>query len=213
MQQVVTQQAVDAASDAIVAAGGKPTFRLIQQRVGGSFTTLKPMLADWEDRREKGDETVVAVPDALLARGADLVRTIYAEVAQQARVESEAVRKDADARVGAMKGELSEATEEIARLEAEGVSRTEELEVLRGSNRALELKVGRLEERAEQATRFETDLREVRVALAKAEQQVLDLQDQLTKAGDVQQQIASLEARLAVAGVAPKGLKGKGRGV
>ena len=55
MQQVVTQQAVDAASDAIVAAGGKPTFRLIQQRVGGSFTTLKPMLADWEGRREKGD--------------------------------------------------------------------------------------------------------------------------------------------------------------
>ncbi|MBS1210290.1 MAG: KrfA [Proteobacteria bacterium] len=212
MQQVVTQQAVDAASDAIVAAGGKPTFRLIQQRVGGSFTTLKPMLADWEDRREKGDETVVAVPDALLARGADLVRTIYAEVAQQARVESEAVRKDADARVGAMKGELSEATEEIARLEAEGVSRTEELEALRGANRALELKVGRLEERAEQATRFETDLREVRVALAKAEQQVLDLQDQLAKASDVQQQIASLEARLAVAGVASKGLKGKGRG-
>ena len=46
MQQVVNQQAVDAAADAIVAAGGKPTFRLIQQRVGGSFTTLKPMLRD-----------------------------------------------------------------------------------------------------------------------------------------------------------------------
>ena len=53
MQQVVTQQAVDAAADAIVAAGGKPTFRLIQQRVGGSFTTLKPMLACW--RRSKFD--------------------------------------------------------------------------------------------------------------------------------------------------------------
>ena len=39
------------------------------------------------------------VPDALLARGADLVRTIYAEVAQQARVGSEAVRKDAEVRV------------------------------------------------------------------------------------------------------------------
>ena len=35
MQQVVTQQAVDAAADAILSAGGKPTFRLIQQRVGG----------------------------------------------------------------------------------------------------------------------------------------------------------------------------------
>lgn len=204
MQQVVTQQAVDAAADAILTAGGKPTFRLIQQRVGGSFTTLKPMLADWEARREKGDETAVEVPDALLARGADLVRTIYAEVAQQARVESEAVRKDAEVRVSAMKGELSEATEEIARLEALGTSRAEELETLREANRALELKVGRLEERAEQAARLEVELRDLRVTLAKAEQQVLDLQDQLSKAGDVQRQIASLEARLAGSGVAPK---------
>ena len=207
MQQVVTQQAVDAAADAIIAAGSKPTFRLIQQRVGGSFTTLKPMLADWEARREKGEEAAVEVPDALLARGADLVRTIYAEVALQARVESEAVRKDAEARVGAMKSELSEATEEIARLEAQDAARADELAALREANRALELKVGRLEERAEHATRMEAELRETRSALAKAEQQVIDLQGQLAKAGDVQQQLASLEERLAAAGVAPKAKK------
>ena len=207
MQQVVNQQAVDAAADAIVAAGGKPTFRLIQQRVGGSFTTLKPMLADWEARREKGEESAVEVPDALLARGADLVRTIYAEVAQQARVESEAVRKDAEVRVSAMKGELSEATEEIARLEALSSSRTEELEALREANRALELKVGRLEERAEQATRFEDELREARAALSKAEQQVLDLRDQLAKAGDVQQQLANIERRFAAISTLPEAMK------
>ena len=207
MQQVVTQQAVDAAAEAILSAGGKPTFRLIQQRVGGSFTTIKPMLADWEARREKGEDAAVEVPDTLLARGADLVRTIYAEVAQQARVESEAVRKDAEVRMSAMKGELSEATEEIARLEALGSSRAEELETLREANRALELKVGRLEERAEQATRFEDELREVRMALAKAEQQVLDLRDQLAKAGDVQQQLANIERRFAAISTLPEAMK------
>ena len=207
MQQVVTQQAVDAAADAILTAGGKPTFRLIQQRVGGSFTTLKPMLADWEARREKGEDAAVEVPDALLARGADLVRTIYAEVAQQARVESEAVRKDAEVRVSAMKDELSEATEEIARLEALGSSRAEELETLREANRALELHAGRLEERAEQATRFEDELREVRMALAKAEQQVLDLRDQLAKAGDVQQQLANIERRFDAISTLPEAMK------
>jgi chromosome segregation ATPase len=200
MQQIVAQQAVDAAADAIVATGGKPTFRLIQQRVGGSFTTLKPMLSDWEARREKGEEAAVEVPDALLARGADLVRSIYAEVAQQARVESEAVRKDAEVRVGAMKGELSEATEEIARLEAQDAARADELAALREANRALELKVGRLEERAHHATRIEAELRETRAALAKAEQQAIDLQGQLAKAGDVQQQLANLERRLATLG-------------
>ncbi len=207
MQQVVTQQAVDAAADAILTAGGKPTFRLIQQRVGGSFTTLKPMLADWEARREKGEDAAVEVPDALLARGADLVRTIYAEVAQQARVESEAVRKDAEVRVSAMKDELSEATEEVARLEALGSSRAEELETLREANRALELKVGRLEERAEQATRLEVELRDLRVALAKAEQQALDLQDQLAKAGDVQQQLANIERRFDAISTLPEAMK------
>jgi len=73
------------------------------------------------------------------------------------------------------------------------------------------LKVGRLEERAEHATRMEVELRETRSALAKAEQQVIDLQGQLAKAGDVQRQLASLEERLAAAGIAPKGVK-KGRG-
>ena len=207
MQQVVTQQAVDATADAILSAGGKPTFRLIQQRVGGSFTTIKPMLADWEARREKGEDAAVEVPDTLLARGADLVRTIYAEVAQQARVESEAVRKDAEVRMSAMKGELSEATEEIARLEALGSSRAEELETLREANRALELQAGRLEERAEQATRLEVELRDLRVALAKAEQQALDLQDQLAKAGDVQQQLANIERRFAAISTLPEAMK------
>ncbi|MBN0364870.1 DNA-binding protein, partial [Pseudomonas aeruginosa] len=87
-----------------------------------------------------------------------------------------------------------------------------ELAALREANRALELKVGRLEERAEHATRMEVELREARAALAKAEQQVIDLQAQLAKAGDVQQQLASLEERLAAAGVAPKGTKAKGKG-
>jgi len=82
---------------------------------------------------------------------------------------------------------------------------------LRETNRALELKAGRLEERAEHATRMEVELREARAALAKAEQQVIDLQGQLATAGDVQRQLASLEERLAAAGVAPKGVK-KGRG-
>jgi len=205
MQQVVTQQAVDVAADAIVAAGGKPTFRLINQRVGGSFTTLKPMLANWEERRGKGDEAAIEVPDALLARGADLVRGIFAEVAQQARVESEAVRKDADARVAQVRAELSEATEEIARLEAQESARTAELSSLRDEHKALELLAAGLKERADQTARLESELRDARAALAKSEQQIADLQAQLAQAGDVQKLLASLEARLAPAGVAVKG--------
>jgi len=200
MQQIVTQSAVDEAADSITAVGGKPSFRLIQQKVGGSFTTLKPMLADWEARRKKGESPVVEIPDALLARGADLVRVIYSELAQQTRIESEAVRKDAEARVDAMKSELSEATEEIARLEARDVARTEELAVLNEANRALELKIVRLEERAEHAMRMEAELREARVTLAKDEQRIIDLQSQLAKAENFQQQLASLEERLSVVG-------------
>lgn len=204
MQQKVTQSSIDAAADAIVAAGGKPTFRLIQQRVGGSFTTIKPMLADWESRRENGEATPVDVPDALLAKGADLVRVIFAEVAQQARVEADAVRKDAVTQIAAMKGELSEATEEIARLEAQDSAKDEEITALKSANRDLELKVERLEERVQRSAEIEVNLTEARSALAKAEQQVVDLQSQLSKAGDVQQQLASLEKRLLPGAAAAK---------
>lgn len=196
MQQKVTQSSIDAAADAIVTAGGKPTFRLIQQRVGGSFTTIKPMLADWESRRENGETIPVDVPDALLAKGADLVRVIFAEVAQRSRVEADAVRKDAVAQIATMKDELSEATEEIARLETQGSAKDEEVAALKSANRDFELKVGRLEERVQRATETEVNLTEARSALAKAEQQVVDLQAQLSKAGDVQQQLANLEKRL-----------------
>jgi len=196
MQQKVTQSSIDAAADAVVTAGGKPTFRLIQQRVGGSFTTIKPMLADWEARRVSDEVTPVDVPDALLAKGADLVRVIFAEVAQQARVEADAVRKDAVGQIAAMKGELSEATEEIVRLEAQNSAKDEEITALKSANRDFELKVGRLEERVQRTTETEVNLTEARSALAKAEQQVVDLHAQLSKAGDVQQQLANLEKRL-----------------
>lgn len=171
----------------------------------GSFTTLKPMLANWEERRGKGAEAVIEVPDALLARGADLVRRIFVEVAQQARVESEAVRKDAEARVTEVRAELSEATEEIARLEAQDLARTAELSSLRDEHKALELQAAGLKERAALAARLESELRDARAALAKSEQQVADLQAQLAKAGDVQKLLKGLEARLAPAGAAAKG--------
>lgn len=196
MQQKVTQSSIDAAADAVVTAGGKPTFRLIQQRVGGSFTTIKPMLADWEARRVSGEVIPVDVPDALLAKGADLVRVIFAEVAQQARVEADAVRKDAVVQIATMKGELSEATEEIVRLEAQDSAKDEEITALKSANRDFEHKVERLEERVLRSAEIEVNLTESRSALAKAEQQVVDLHAQLSKAGDVQQQLANLEKRL-----------------
>lgn len=75
---------------------------------------------------------------------AALVREIFAEVAQQARVESEAVRKDAEARVSEARAEPSEATEEIARLEAQGTARAAELSSLRDEHKALELQAAGL---------------------------------------------------------------------
>ena len=101
--------------------------------------------------------------------------------------------------------ELSEATEEIARLEAQETARTAELSSLRDEHKDLELLAAGLKERAALAARLESELRDARAALAKSEQQVADLQAQLAKAGDVQQLLSTLEARLTPAGAAPKG--------
>ncbi|WP_374407282.1 hypothetical protein [Hydrogenophaga sp.] len=146
---------------------GNPTARL---RVGGSFTTLKPMLANWEERRGKSAEAVVEVPYALLARGADLCAGSSRRLSSRrgwnrrpfARMQKPASRRY----------ELSEATGEIARLEALGTTRAGELSSLRDEHKALELQAAGLKERADQAARLESELRDARAALAKSEQQV-----------------------------------------
>lgn len=196
MQQIVTQQLVDDAANAVIAAGGKPTFRLIQQRVGGSFTTLKPMLTDWDMRRKNGEIKPIDVPEALLAKGIDLIKIIFAEVTQQADIEIDVVRKNAITEITATKDELREAMEEITHLEMKNIANGDEIVILKNANHDLELKIGKLEERVQRSNETEINLSESRSALAKMEQQLVDLQAQLIKAGDVQQQIAGLEQRL-----------------
>ncbi|WP_234264947.1 hypothetical protein [Hydrogenophaga sp. NFH-34] len=96
---------------------------------------------------------------------------------------------------------MSEATEEIARLEAQETARTAERSSLRDERKAQELLAAGRKERAALAARLESELRDARAALAKSEQQVADL----AKAGEVQKLLEGLGARLTPADAAAKG--------
>ncbi|MGS0567065.1 DNA-binding protein [Xanthomonas oryzae] len=196
MEKIVTQQAVDEAANQILKAGAKPTFRAVQQRVGGSFTTIKPLLRDWEERQGRPDPQAIEVPEAVRERGAEMVRMVYAAAHQEAQRVVTEVREWAAEEVDGAKAELAEATEEVARLEAEVSVRDQQIESLKASNRDQEIAISRLEERAQRLDETERALAETRSALVRAEQKAADLQAQLDAAPALTQQLADLQQRL-----------------
>lgn len=196
MEKVVTQQAVDEAASQIVNAGGKPTFRAIQQRVGGSFTTIRPMLRDWEARQGRPDPVAPPVPSALLDRGAELVRSIYADAHQQAQTAVEELRAETGAQLLGVQAELAEATEEISRLETEVAECDRRVAALSTANREQELAMSRLEERVRRLDDVERSLGDTRSALARAEQRAADLQANLDAAPGLAQQLDALRQQL-----------------
>jgi hypothetical protein len=57
----ITRDHVFAAADALAHEGAQPTVKLVRDRIGGSFSTITPHLADWKD--ERGGRSVASVPD------------------------------------------------------------------------------------------------------------------------------------------------------
>jgi colicin import membrane protein len=47
----VTRDQVFEAADTLLAEGRKPTVKLVRERIGGSFSTITPHLAEWKDAR------------------------------------------------------------------------------------------------------------------------------------------------------------------
>lgn len=197
-QQIVTQKAVDAAAEAIAGTGAKPTVRLIHDRLGGSFTTIQKYLADWQERqRNRPIPDDVVVPDHLLTKSVQMVRALYAEVLHDAKQQIDTATATADEQVAAAAAELSDATQEIARLEHQQQLISDECAALRRRVDELGKLNSALEERASRASELETSLLAAREALAKSEQRATDLEAQLGGAGDVKAHLARLEEALA----------------
>lgn len=162
---VATHEAVFAAADAIAASGVEPTLTLVQERTGGSYTTVKRHLEAWRAKRED-DAAAVDVPAGVLTRGSNLARDLYA---QALRLAEATVAQPLDRAVTALKkaeGQVATAEAEVARLEDAEQSQAEHIDRLETQVRELELSAA-----AQQAT-----LREKTEALARTESRLAELQ-------------------------------------
>lgn len=175
---VATQEAVFAAADALAAEGKEPSMTLVQERTGGSYTTVKRHLEAWEAKR-KGEIAAVELPDDIAARGREFVQALYAHALRAANAAvaeplalAEAARDKAD-------GLLAGAEAEVARLEGVEHEQAGRVETLTQRVRELEMSAAAaqatIQEKAAAAARLEAQLAEARSGLAERDQELAGL--------------------------------------
>jgi DNA repair exonuclease SbcCD ATPase subunit len=115
---LVTQELVFEAANALTAEGDDPTIKTVQARIGGgSYTTVKKFLDLWQQERTTKAQAAPPTPPELEAKGNDFIRQLWIMASAQAEATVTAAKEAAAAEVTAMKEELSEARNEITRLE------------------------------------------------------------------------------------------------
>lgn len=206
-KRIVTMELVAVAADALVAAGIEPTVKLVQDRTGGSFSTVQPLLKTW--KASSGQTAAVTVPAEVQARGASFVKDLYATVLLAAQASVEEPLKLAEEARDVAANEHAAALSEVSRLEAIGEEQSTKIETLEVRIHELELRVSVGQATIAELTganlRLEGRLDEAQIAIGKrdlelaelhaAERMAEGLQDQLQAVQrSIQEEVASLRA-------------------
>lgn len=151
----VTKEQILAAADQIAAAGERPTLEAVRQIVGGSYTTISPVLNEWKARQKEAaaplrEPAPQAVGDRLAEVGADIWAMALGLANSRLAAERESLEK-ARADMEAAQAEAAELADKLA-----------------GEVEALQSRLASIEA-AEQAARTEAD--ELRAKLTAAQEQ------------------------------------------
>ena len=166
---VTREQVVAAVEELRVQMGKEPGTIAVQERTGGSFTTVKRLL---EELRAQRPAVVVEVPPAMTQLGADLAARLWQQATAQAHEEVARVRAEADEAAARHREALAEAEEAIRRLEATTEALTAQLAASEASAAAARSEV------ASAAAAAQTAVAERQLLGA----QVADLQGQVQRA-------------------------------
>lgn len=129
MAQITKQQVFEAA-DALAESGEKITQQKIRDMIGGgSFTTIGPMLAEWQDARAEVQKVrAVPLPDAVQVVLDDAANRLWKAASDAAALGVEAARQEVDALKAKAATEVQEAREVIAVVESERDTATADAE-------------------------------------------------------------------------------------
>jgi colicin import membrane protein len=114
----VTREQIFEAADQIAATGQRATLEAVRQRVGGSYTTISPVLNAWKSR-QKGTPLREAAPQAVGERLAEVGADIWAMALELANTRLAAEREALEKARADMEAGQSEATELADKLTAE----------------------------------------------------------------------------------------------
>ena len=170
----VTKEQILAAADQIAAAGERPTLEAVRQIVGGSYTTISPVLNEWKARQKEAaaplrEPAPQAVGDRLTEVGADIWAMALGlansrlaaerESLEKARADMEAAQAEAAELADKLAGEVDALQSRLASIEAAEQAARTEADELRAKLTAAQEQAHTAEARAVEIERRAGELR------------------------------------------------------
>lgn len=169
-RSMITEDLVNSTADTLVAEGTDPSIVAVQARIGGgSFTTVKRFLDRWRANRAAGAAATLDIPPEVDAKGKEFVLATWSLAKQMAYKESLSAKEAAAAEVGAVRVELAQVLQEVARLETNEMQLRETCTTQESKIREMEIALADAQAQARRATELEKTLEAVRGELKAAE--------------------------------------------
>ncbi len=170
---IITEELVYSTADTMVSEGADPSIVAVQGRIGGgSFTTVKKFLDMWRIARAAGAVATLDIPPEVDAKGKEFVLATWSLAKQIANKESHVAKEAAAAEVSAVRVELAQALQEVARLEVTEAQLRETNAAQESKIREMEISHADAQAKARRAAELEKSLELVRADLKVAQNAV-----------------------------------------
>lgn len=174
-RQIVTQQAVTEAAEALIVEGAEPSIVAVQARIGGgSYSTVKKFLDVWKQQRAEAATAAPETPAEVQAKGQEFARIVWALASREAQAEAQQAKDEAQAEVAAVRVELAEANNEIARLEGVEAAQAETIDQQAAKLREVELALAEAQTQARRVPELEKSLADLRAELDASRKEATD---------------------------------------
>ena len=193
-RQIVTQQAVTDAAEALIVEGAEPSIVAVQARIGGgSYSTVKKFLDVWKQQRAEAATAAPETPAEVQAKGQEFARIVWALASREAQAEAQQAKDEAQAAVAAVRVELAEATNEIARLEGVEAAQAATIDQQAAKLREVELALAEAQTQARRVAELERSLADLRAELDASRK---DATDKAVEAGRLAGEGEALRAQV-----------------
>ena len=193
-RQIVTQQAVTDAAEALIVEGAEPSIVAVQARIGGgSYSTVKKCLDVWKQQRAEAATAAPETPAEVQAKGQEFARIVWALASREAQAEAQQAKDEAQAAVAAVRVELAEATNEIARLEGVEATQAATIDQQAAKLREVELALAEAQTQARRVAELEKSLADLRAELDASRK---DATDKAVEAGRLAGEGEALRAQV-----------------